>query len=258
MWLLLAIIVLSVPFLFLVKGATPSKKSSTIDAIDAAEIRSTLEESVPFFPPLSDQSKNEFILRVHEFLTNITLTWVDCSSNNKDSILIAASAIIPVFQFSNWSYYFLEEVIIYPKAFNKKYETGTETSTIMGMVGNGPLKGKVLLSQEAIRHGFWNSTDKLNTAIHEFVHLIDGADGKMDGVPLALLKKEEIGPWMEMVRSKSEEIDSEKTGISKYALKNEAEFFTVVSEYFFERPKLLQKKHPKLFTQLDQIYDAHR
>jgi uncharacterized protein YecA (UPF0149 family) len=33
-----------------------------------------------------------------------------------------------------------------------------------------------------------------------------------------------------------------------------AEFFSVVSEYFFERPKLLAKKHPELYALLEKIF----
>ncbi len=35
---------------------------------------------------------------------------------------------------------------------------------------------------------------------------------------------------------------------------NEAEFFAVASEYFFERPEKLQEKHPELYQLLQKIY----
>ena len=37
----------------------------------------------------------------------------------------------------------------------------------------------MVLSKKALYLGFINNTDKKNTAIHEFVHLIDKKDGKI-------------------------------------------------------------------------------
>ena len=35
---------------------------------------------------------------------------------------------------------------------------------------------------------------------------------------------------------------------------NPAEFFAVVTETFFEKPKQLAKRHPELFTELQKFY----
>ena len=45
-------------------------------------------------------------------------------------------------------------------------------------------------------------------------------------------------------------IDNDKSDINPYAASSKVEFFAVVSEYFFERPKLLKRKHPKLYSKL--------
>ncbi|MCA9421547.1 MAG: zinc-dependent peptidase, partial [Nitrospira sp.] len=42
--------------------------------------------------------------------------------------------------------------------------------------------------------------------------------------------------------------------INPYGLTNEAEFFAVVSEYFFENPVRMKKKHPELYSMLKQIF----
>jgi len=49
-------------------------------------------------------------------------------------------------------------------------------------------------------------------------------------------------------------IESGKSDINPYALTNEAEFFAVAAEYFFEKPEALQHKHPELYAQLSQIF----
>ena len=42
--------------------------------------------------------------------------------------------------------------------------------------------------------------------------------------------------------------------IDPYGATNAAEFFAVVSELFFEKPKQLRKKHPDLYQQLAGFY----
>jgi Mlc titration factor MtfA (ptsG expression regulator) len=42
--------------------------------------------------------------------------------------------------------------------------------------------------------------------------------------------------------------------IDPYGLTNEAEFFAVVSEYFFERPGVMERKHPELYAMLARVF----
>ena len=58
---------------------------------------------------------------------------------------------------------------------------------MLGLVGSGPYQNIMILSKQELRNGFANKTNKKNTAIHEFVHLLDKEDGSVDGVPEALL-----------------------------------------------------------------------
>ena len=44
------------------------------------------------------------------------------------------------------------------------------------------------------------------------------------------------------------------TLIDQYGATNPAEFFAVVTETFFEKPRELRSKHPALYLQLQQFY----
>ena len=68
------------------------------------------------------------------------------------------------------------------------------------MVGTGYMDGKMVLSKPALHHGFVNDSDKKNTAIHEFVHLIDKFDGSVDGIPALLLEKQYIFADLDLLR----------------------------------------------------------
>ena len=108
----------------------------------------------------------------------------------------------------------------------------------------------MILSRKALHHGFSNKTDKGNTAIHEFVHLLDMMDGNTDGIPEQLLGKENVLPWLQLMHKEMEKIHKDKSDIRSYGGTNQAEFFAVAAEYFFERPKLFKRKHPEIYKML--------
>lgn len=217
--------------------------------------RKILIENVFFYHNLNADEKKLFEYKIHEFLTNIRITGVETEVNEQDRVLVAASAVIPIFAFPNWQYFNLDEVLLYPGLFNQEFKTTGKELSIAGMVGTGYMEGKMILSKQALYHGFRNETDKKNTAVHEFVHLIDKADGNIDGIPSLLLEKQYIIPWIDLIQKKIEEIYEGSSDINPYAATNKTEFFAVVSEYFFERPKLLKKKHPVLYGLLEGIFD---
>jgi len=217
--------------------------------------RAILTKKVAYYNNLTSDEKRRFEFKIQEFLNNVRITGISTTINDTDRLLVAASAIIPIFAFADWQYVNLREVLIYPNQFNQDFQTdGNESRNILGMVGTGYMNGKMILSKRALRHGFENESDKKNTAIHEFVHLIDKADGNIDGIPSNLLEKQYTIPWIDLIKNKIDEIYEGQSDINPYGATNKSEFFAVISEYFFERPKLLKSKHPKLYELLERIF----
>ena len=218
-----------------------------------------LSQHVMFYKLLSPEKQNEFQNRMMLFLSEIHIEGVQLKLQDLDKILIAASAVIPVFGFSEWHYNNLSGVLLYPDNFNTDYEFGikNENRIIAGMVGTGRLEKQMILSKKALYHGFSNDNDKSNTAIHEFVHLIDKIDGDTDGVPEYLMKHTYAIPWLKLMHKEMEAIRNNKSDIRNYGGTNQAEFFAVASEYFFENPKLMNKKHPDLFKMLQQCFQTN-
>lgn len=248
-------VVLGLLIFFGIYLANPKLKNSVTAAKEDIDVNDViLSSNIAFFRALDKKEQQQFEHEVREFLSYIKITGVGTSVDNLDRILVAASAVIPVFAFPEWKYHNLQEVLLYPDTFNNSFQTEGEGRSIMGMVGSGYMEGKMLLSRHSLRQGFKNDSDKNNTAIHEFVHLIDKADGDTDGIPKQLLSKQYSIPWLDMTYQKMQEIINNDSDINPYGTANKAEFFAVVSEYFFERPDLLQQKHPELYTLLQQIF----
>ncbi|MDB5024179.1 MAG: hypothetical protein JWP78_1934 [Mucilaginibacter sp.] len=171
-----------------------------------------------------------------------------------DRILIASSAVIPIFGLPDWKYKNLTNVILYPDTFDKEFRFEGENRNILGMVGSGYLNGQMLLSRAALTKGFSNSRGKENTAIHEFVHLLDKSDGATDGIPENLMANEYTIPWLDLMHMEMNRIERGESDINVYALTNESEFFAVAAEYFFEKPEQFQHNHPDIYTHLSRIF----
>lgn len=227
--------------------------SSTQEIKLSPKWREILNQKVPFYSKLSPEDKSVFEQRIIVFLNSVKITPIDCELEELDSLLIASSAIIPVFNFPTWVYPNLKEVLLYPKPFNAEFSHEGEAN-IQGMVGNGFMNGKMILSKTSLKQGFQAELDKKNVGIHEFVHLIDGVDGKIDGIPKVLMTQQYSLPWLDLVYKKMKEIESNKSDLRLYGATNEQEFLAVVSEYFFEHPTQLKKKHPELYTTLTYFF----
>ena len=241
-------------FIFLVR----IKKKTRLTTVPIEPIhesyRQILSEQVPFYQQLDETRKTEFENRVQQFLSQTKITGVNTIVEELDKMLIAASAIIPIFNFPGWQYIHLHEVLLYPNSFNHEFEQQGNGRDVLGMVGSGALNHVMILSQHQLRQAFLDKTGKDNTAIHEFVHLVDKTDGDIDGIPAFILEKKYIQPWLQLMQHEIRLIDENKSDIDPYGATNEAEFFAVVSEYFFERPELLKSKHPELYELLKKIF----
>ena len=224
------------------------------------EWRRILNAEVSFYESLNPAEKIRFETKVQEFLLNCKITGVETDVSLYDQLLVASSAVIPIFRFDNWRYTNIREVLLYPTTFdhNFQFENQDADRRILGMVGNHNMEGLMILSKEALELGFKNGTDKHNTAIHEFVHLIDKSDGVVDGIPQLLLERQYAIPWLHIMKMEIERIQKGKSDINPYGATNNAEFFAVASEYFFERPELLEEKHPELYGILVKIFDKRK
>lgn len=216
--------------------------------------RQILESEVEFYQKLDAAGKANFIQAMKVFLAEVEITGVETSIDDRVRVLTAASAVIPIFGFQQWKYYHLNEVLIYPGAFNSgTFSQEGPDRNALGMVGTGPMAGKVILSKPALLHGFQKSSDGHNTGIHEFVHLLDASDGAFDGIP-ALLDKKYVLPWLGLMHREMKRISKGKSKLRDYGASNKVEFFAVASEFFFERPDELQLHYPKLYDLLKKIF----
>ncbi|MCB1018829.1 MAG: zinc-dependent peptidase [Bryobacterales bacterium] len=220
------------------------------------EWETILQQEVLFFRALPDEDKPRFRREIQVFLGEKRITGIGTDVDTETRVLIAAGAIIPIFGFPEWEWDQIREVLVYPDRFNQEHDfSEADGRNTLGMVGSGAYNGMMILSKPDVIQGFRNFGDKRNVAIHEFAHLLDKSDGAIDGLPAVGMSREAVAPWVELVRREMHHMLDGDSDINPYGLTNEAEFFAVVSEYFFERPGVMQRKHPELYAMLARFFN---
>ncbi len=223
-----------------------------------AEWEAILQREVVFFRALDPEEQKRFRRELQVFLGEKRITGIKLELNTTTRVLVAASAIIPIFGFPEWEWHQINEVLVYPDRFDREFtfDSGNQRHTL-GMVGTGALNRVMILSKPDLHAGFRNPGDKRNVGLHEFAHLVDKSDGAIDGLPAAGLERASIGPWVQLIRRKMEEMRRGLSDINSYGLTNEAEFFAVATEYFFERPGVMERKHPELYVMLSRVFNQN-
>jgi len=219
--------------------------------------RTILKNKVNFYRNLTPEQQKHFEKRIIKFLIDYPIKPVQTEVTELDKILIASSAIIPVFSFKNWYYPNLKTIYLFEDDFSIIHPLIEKGTKMKGLVGLGKMKGKMYLSKKALHYSFENDYDKKHTAIHEFLHIIDMEDGDADGIPESLLKRPYIIPWKNLVEKEIEKICQNNSVLSEYACTNAAEFFAEAGVHFFENPEELRDKNPELYDMLSMIFEQN-
>jgi len=173
-------------------------------------------------------------------------------------VLVAAQACLLLLRRKTPCYERLRLIRIYPGAHFAQ-------SSTKNALGESWQNGVVLLAWDSVRGGAANPFDGDNVALHEFAHQLDQEDGQADGVPLLgreMATAEQAGVYASWGRMLSKEFEEFKHSIEKgrkavmdsYGGCNQAEFFAVATECFFEKPRQLCRGHPDLYAALKDFY----
>lgn len=213
-----------------------------------------LQDYVSFYARLEEEGKRKFEERLQRFLSSVKITGANADVEDLDQVLVGAAAVIPVYYIPDWEYVNLREVLLYPGNFNNEFEQHGYERTITGMVGTGALQNVMILSKWELRQGFIHPDTDRNTAIHEFVHLVDKMDGTLDGVPEILLPRKEVPQWKDLLEQTMLQVRQGASDIDPYAATSPVECFAVIAEYFFSQPEKFRHEHPELAQMLQRIF----
>lgn len=150
-------------------------------------------------------------------------------------------------------------IIVYPSTFIPKHldpygyvEEGSAT------LGQAWTMGPVILAWDDTLRGGVHPSDGRNLVFHEFAHQLDMASGETSGTPGGL-RTSALAPWARVIGKSHKRLRRDawagRDGVlDHYGAENEAEFFAVATEAFFERPSKLKRAFPELYEQLAGFY----
>ncbi|WP_242928360.1 zinc-dependent peptidase [Pontibacter vulgaris] len=222
------------------------------------EWRKILKDRIGFYHTLKEEDQRRFEKMLQLFLSEKRITGIQTEIDDLTKVLVGCSAIIPIFGFRDWEYQNLGEVIVFPGSIKRYQDKDNEAVTeVLGRVNPFQNDHYVTLSKPALEQGFNDMADRKNVGIHEFAHILDQADGEIDGIPEAYMPDELVKPWKELMYRKIKAIKQGESDINPYGATSEAEFFAVVTEYFFEKPGQLAENHPRLYEMLTKVFSQN-
>ncbi len=180
-------------------------------------------------------------------------------------VTISAQACLLLLGLSHNYYQNVESIIVYPSTvvpprrkpgFFENAATPVEFE--QPIIGQAFMRGPVIIVWDAALSGGRHPESGRNVVYHEFAHKMDMLDGAADGTP-PLRDRAECRDWIETcsreyLRLKHESLKGKKSFLNAYGATNEAEFFAVATEQFFDQPWLMVKHAPDLYRVLKEYY----
>jgi len=211
--------------------------------------RATAEARLPFVAAFGAEERERFYRHLAAFARD--KSWEGAAGLVVDDtmkVVISGAAARLSMNLDYDVYDRLRSVVIYPAGFLHPDRDGV----VLGLVNSF---GTMVLSWDAVRRGIANPVDGQDTAIHELAHVLDLGDGAFDGTP-PLERSTDYHAWVKAFSAHYRAFRKRphKSILRKYAATNEAEFFAVATEMFFERPRDLLRKHPALYAELSRYY----
>ena len=226
--------------------------------------RAILERNLAIFSRLSADDRAELLGHTQVFLAE--KHFEGCGGlelTDEMRVTIAGQACLLLLHRDTDYYPELTSVLVYPSGYTAHeprpigggiWEEGGEDR--LGHTGHR-LRALVL-AWDAARNGAVAPTDGENLILHEFAHQLDFENQRSDGTP-ALDTRGDYLAWARVMSAEFDALrDATDSGVPTlldgYGATDPAEFFAVITEVFFERPRALRRLHPALFAQLQRFY----
>jgi MtfA peptidase len=219
-----------------------------------------IQRHIVFFHRLSGSDKAELLGHIQIFLAEKRFEGCgDFAITDEVRVTIAAQACLLLLHRKTDYFPQLLTILVYPLSYmveerRQIAEHIWEEGNVSRLGETGRRMGSLVLSWGAVKHGAADPSDGKNVVLHEFAHQLDFENDAVDGVP-GLATREQQVAWADVMRSEFASLRAaDESGVptllDTYGATDPAEFFAVSVEAFFERPRALLARHPKLYTEL--------
>lgn len=226
-----------------------------------------LARNVAHYARLDDDAKQRLRDLTQVFVSE--KRWEGCGGlelTDEMRVTIAAQACLLVLELPHRMYRNVESILVYPSAVLRPERAQGVFVRSSDLVAAGPVAllgeahhgGPVILAWDRVLRDGQRPQDGHNLVYHEFAHKLDMLDGSADGTP-PLASRDELARWAKACESafltlRAQTERGAPTLLDSYGATNEAEFFAVATEHFFDRPKSLREQLPELYDVLRGFY----
>jgi Mlc titration factor MtfA (ptsG expression regulator) len=217
-----------------------------------AEWQQILQKNFALFPRLSPDDQRELLGHMQVFIAE--KNFEGCAGlqmTDEIRVTIAAQACLLLLHRQTDYYPKLRSILVYPRAYLAESEERSGPLVhqyATERAGESWQIGAVVLAWDEVLDGASDPVDGYNVVFHEFAHQLDQA-----GTPQPL-RCMGARPRSGVPPSAAAGPEREETFLDMYGATDPAEFFAVATEFFFESPHQLKKKHLALYEQLRQFY----
>jgi len=215
--------------------------------------------SLPEYQKLTPKQKKILEYKIQRFLKEKEFIGIKLKITDEIKTVIAFYACLTTLAYEDFCYPDLKYIYVYPHTIVLNIDQNRS------VISNE----EVLISGEAVKNGViiaWDEVkkdikSKRNVVIHEFAHILDFEEGEINGIPP--IEESKYTEWSKIMFKEYEKfrqklLKNRLLGkyslIDKYAATNKAEFFAVLSEYYFKKPEILKKHFPKIYKELKNFY----
>ena len=249
--------------IYLFLGYRKKQRLKDIEKIPFKEVHRKLLSKLPHYKNLSDTDKRKIERSIIRFVYMKEFIGVKMEVTDEMKIVISFYACLLLLHIGTGNCYDnLHTIIIYPSPVvlkDVRENGGIYTKEDFVIDGQSANDTVILVWHDAKFEAYHLRHD--NVIIHEFAHEIDFMDGEIDGVPP--LENSKYHEWTSVLFEEYQKLNNiaikdREWGkyklLGSYAATNEAEFFAVVTERFFESPHSLNSHFPELYNELKDFY----
>ncbi|MCW9706913.1 zinc-dependent peptidase [Fodinibius salsisoli] len=226
---------------------------------------SILYQNVPYVQHLPAKMQTKLKGLITVFLKE--KTYEGCAGlelTDEIRVTIAAQACILMLGVDDLSYFYdeLRSILVYPESYVVKIKNRHDSFFVQEGFqkrhGEAWSHGNVVLAWDEVKKGASDIHDGQNLVFHEFAHQLDYEYGATNQVE-DQYEDSQFLSWARVVGNEYKKLltalhKNQQTLIDSYGATNLAEFFAVITECFFEKPRQLKNEHPALYEQLKEFY----